>query len=417
MTLEFTRLTQLTSDPKYFDAVQRISDIFHAEQNHTKLPGLWPLTVNPALEDFHSDNTFTIGGMADSVFEYLPKEYLLLQGRDPAYADMHNAAVSAAKKYLAFEPLLPPPTADTPPAHLITSLRPLVLGTNRVRGSHKRPDLDARGEHLTCFASGMIALAARALSNTRSNAQTKEDMDVAFRLAQGCVWSYSATPTGIGPEIFALLPCRQGRDAVTSGAEPDWTGMRGDCTWDRERWLKGVKGLPPADEDGSRERYIEARHWGAGFTEVPDTRYMLRPEAIESLFVLWRVTGDERIREAAWEMFERIVEHTRTGIAFAALPDVMWTPKARKATSEVEDDEGDEMTPTRTSDGNEGEAVGRKTAPKETIPKFDGMESFWTAETLKYFYLIFAETDVVSLDEYVFNTEAHPLRWRKGYRT
>ena len=68
------------------------------------------------------------------------------------------------------------------------------------------------------------------------------------------------------------------------------------------------------------------------------------------------------------------------------------------------------MIPTRTSDGNEGEAVGRKTAPKDTIPKFDGMESFWTAETLKYFYLIFAETDVVSLDEYVFNTEAHPLR-------
>lgn len=29
------------------------------------------------------------------------------------------------------------------------------------------------------------------------------------------------------------------------------------------------------------------------------------------------------------------------------------------------------------------------------------MESFWTAETLKYYYLIFAEPDLVSLDEYV----------------
>jgi len=28
---------------------------------------------------------------------------------------------------------------------------------------------------------------------------------------------------------------------------------------------------------------------------------------------------------------------------------------------------------------------------------------------LKYFYLIFAEPDVVSLDDYVLNTEAHPL--------
>lgn len=32
------------------------------------------------------------------------------------------------------------------------------------------------------------------------------------------------------------------------------------------------------------------------------------------------------------------------------------------------------------------------------------------AETLKYFYLIFSPPDLISLDEYVFNTEAHPLK-------
>lgn len=37
------------------------------------------------------------------------------------------------------------------------------------------------------------------------------------------------------------------------------------------------------------------------------------------------------------------------------------------------------------------------------------MQSFWLAETLKYFYLIFSESDLVSLDDYVFNTEAHPF--------
>ena len=40
----------------------------------------------------------------------------------------------------------------------------------------------------------------------------------------------------------------------------------------------------------------------------------------------------------------------------------------------------------------------------------DEMESFWIAETLKYFYLLFAEEDVISLDEWVLNTEAHPFR-------
>lgn len=38
------------------------------------------------------------------------------------------------------------------------------------------------------------------------------------------------------------------------------------------------------------------------------------------------------------------------------------------------------------------------------------MESFWTAETLKYIWLLFESEDVVSLDDWVLNTEAHPFR-------
>lgn len=40
----------------------------------------------------------------------------------------------------------------------------------------------------------------------------------------------------------------------------------------------------------------------------------------------------------------------------------------------------------------------------------DEMESFWLAETLKYFYLLFADENVVSLDDWVLNTEAHPFK-------
>ena len=32
------------------------------------------------------------------------------------------------------------------------------------------------------------------------------------------------------------------------------------------------------------------------------------------------------------------------------------------------------------------------------------------AETLKYLYLLFSDDGVLPLDEWVFNTEAHPLR-------
>lgn len=43
-------------------------------------------------------------------------------------------------------------------------------------------------------------------------------------------------------------------------------------------------------------------------------------------------------------------------------------------------------------------------------PTDNTMQSFWLAETLKYLWLLFAPNDTISLDEWVLNTEAHPLR-------
>lgn len=98
-----------------------------------------------------------------------------------------------------------------------------------------------------------------------------------------------------------------------------------------------------------------------------------RPEAIESVFIHHRITGDPLLADAAWRMFESINNATRTPIAHSAIADVTLP-------------------------------VGHASQ------KLDQCESFWLAETLKYFYLIFSEPGLVSLDEFVFNTEAHPLR-------
>jgi mannosyl-oligosaccharide alpha-1,2-mannosidase len=73
LTLEFTRLSQITGDIRYYDAVQRIMDIFEVQQDKTKLPGMWPVVVNAKDADFTAYGGFTIGGMADSLYEYLPK--------------------------------------------------------------------------------------------------------------------------------------------------------------------------------------------------------------------------------------------------------------------------------------------------------------------------------------------------------
>lgn len=47
--------------------------------------------------------------------------------------------------------------------------------------------------------------------------------------------------------------------------------------------------------------------------------------------------------------------------------------------------------------------------PRKPEPR-DKMESFFLGETLKYLYLLFSDdTEYLSLDSFVFNTEAHPL--------
>lgn len=47
----------------------------------------------------------------------------------------------------------------------------------------------------------------------------------------------------------------------------------------------------------------------------------------------------------------------------------------------------------------------------------DVQQSFFLAETLKYLYLIFSPDDVVPLQRWVFNTEAHPLPVRGTHST
>ena len=87
---------------------------------------------------------------------------------------------------------------------------------------------------------------------------------------------------------------------------------------------------------------------------------------------MYRKTGDEMYREWAWEMFCAMRTQYRTESGWTGLKDVRANPPER-----------DDVT-----------------------------QSFFFAETLKYFYLIFADGDAVHLDEWVFNTEAHPLRVR-----
>ncbi|KAI9358912.1 glycoside hydrolase [Zopfochytrium polystomum] len=98
--------------------------------------------------------------------------------------------------------------------------------------------------------------------------------------------------------------------------------------------------------------------------------YILRPETVEGFFYMWRLTHDPKWREKGWEMAQNMNKHCRDDAGFHDIRNVL-----------------------------DGSTV-------------DRMESFFLSETLKYLYLLFADDDTISLDKYVFNTEAHPYSIR-----
>jgi mannosyl-oligosaccharide alpha-1,2-mannosidase len=102
---------------------------------------------------------------------------------------------------------------------------------------------------------------------------------------------------------------------------------------------------------------------------VKDRANRLRPEAVESLMILHRVTGKDQYREWGWEMFQAFEDHCKIENGYSGLIDVT-----------------------------------------HEVPDLDNKQQTWfLAETLKYFYLLFSPEDVISLDQWVFNTEAHPM--------
>ena len=522
LSVEFTRLAQLTREHKYYDAISRITDALEKWQMKTTLPGLWPLRLDasgckkpesittsaaenqsdpeilsagsealdgdkaksslektsvpdhghnlggnpsdriskrqqfssaPPQEDTtpkitnedeklkamipspwdeedldgvdcepqglstepHWDiQTYGIGSMADSTYEYFPKEYALLGGLNPQYRTMYLDAMEVVRDELLFRPM-------TKQNHDILFLAKQNVSP-RSKNPAKRKEVIYEGTHLGCYAGGMFALGSQLFD-------IPSDMIIAERLTNGCVWAYGSMPAGIMPEEFELLPC----DSLNS------------CKWDEEKWHAALDPRPeerveaveqynlnqqklymealiaaetPREEEHivsrpvldhslsrrgisssfemddtptrtlvsdqgdtgmsnskpkpfvpmvpmSHEKYVEAKvqeqRLPPGYTKITARDYRLRPEAIESVFIMYRVTGDSTWRDKGWTMFQAVDKLTRTEIAHAGIKDV---------TSQLQEQQ-------------------------------DTMESFWLAETLKYYYLLFSEPDLISLDDYV----------------
>ncbi|XP_059611049.1 endoplasmic reticulum mannosyl-oligosaccharide 1,2-alpha-mannosidase [Phlebotomus argentipes] len=107
------------------------------------------------------------------------------------------------------------------------------------------------------------------------------------------------------------------------------------------------------------------------YVKSNDAHNLLRPEFIESLYYFYVITGNKTYQDMGWTIFNAFEKHTKVKNGY-------------------------------TSIGNVKNVL-------NTRPR-DMMESFFLGETLKYFYLLFSDDrNEIDIDEYVFNSEAHPL--------
>ncbi|KAJ7099054.1 glycoside hydrolase [Mycena crocata] len=327
LQLEFRYLAQLTGKEKFWHKAEKVMQLV----NKARLPnGLAPITMNMGDATF-ARSTIRMGSNGDSYYEYLLKQYLQTNGTEPVYLQMYNDAMDGVHAHLV----------KTTPAQKLTYIAELLpRGWEDWMTSW---DPQPKQEHLACFLAGSLMLGA-------TTAGLRRDY---YPHASVPPRMYEMTPTGKRDWLtgVAYLEGCMATHKTKTGLSPE-----------------GVTFRTEADPPGERDWYIN----GAGQPGSPpyDARYMLRPEISESVFLAWRLTGDQRYRDWAWDIFSAIEKHCRLpGGGYATVMDVDTLP----------------------------------------VQHADKQETFFLSETLKYLFLTFADASVLSLDEVVFNTEAHPF--------
>uniref|UniRef100_A0A5B7A9F7 alpha-1,2-Mannosidase n=1 Tax=Davidia involucrata TaxID=16924 RepID=A0A5B7A9F7_DAVIN len=319
LQLEFNYLSSLTGDPKYSSESMKVLEHL---KTLPKVEGLVPIYISPHSGEFSGEN-IRLGSRGDSYYEYLIKVWL--QHRESNWTYLHDMYEEAMKgvRHLLVRKSVP---------NGLVFVGELPYGP---KGAFS-PKMD----HLVCFLPGTLALGAtkgitkeKAMKDNLLTFEDLENLKLAEELAKTCFEMYSVTSTGLAPEIAYF----------------------------------NVEGHPEGGLDGGNK---SSKYVTDIIIKHADRHNLLRPETVESLFILYRITEDPKYREWGWEIFEAFEKYTKVDSGgYSSLDDVTMLPPQKR----------------------------------------DKMETFFLGETLKYLYLLFGDRTVIPLDEFVFNTEAHPF--------
>ncbi|KAI0002334.1 glycoside hydrolase family 47 protein [Xylariaceae sp. FL0662B] len=269
LVLEWTRLSDITGDDKYSKLSQTGQEYLINVRNPEigePYPGLLGTDVN-ITNGLFVDSSGGWNGGTDSYYEYLIKMYLYDPEQFSAYRDQWVKAADSSIKFLASHP----------------STRPDLTFLAAYDGAGLA-NLTFVSTHLACFDGGSFILGGLTLDDL-------DYVNFGLALVEACHATYTATVTGIGPEIFNWQDSRLATNA-TNNSPP-----------------------PPGD---AADFYRKAGFW------IPEGggSYVLRPEVVESFYYAYRATGLTKYQDWAWEAFVNINRTCSAGVGFSAVDDV-----------------------------------------------------------------------------------------------
>jgi len=144
-----------------------------------------------------------------------------------------------------------------------------------------------------------------------------------------------------------------------------------------KRWMEIAEGITNTCHESYVRSDTKLGPEAFRFTDAVEARalkhneryYILRPETFESYFLMWRLTKDQKYRDWGWEAVQALENSCKV----------------------------------------EGGYTGIKNVYQVGGTQDDVQQSFFLAESLKYLYLLFSDDQLIDLNKWVFNTEAHPL--------
>jgi hypothetical protein len=286
LQLELKYLSKLTGEAFYWEKAENV--IKTIDDNGME-DGLLPIYIYAETGTFRGNN-IRLGSRGDSYYEYLIKQYLQTSKEEPIYEELWNEALAGVRKHLI--------TYSKPSKFTILGERPNGLGGN----------LSPKMDHLVCFMPGTIALSAtggipeaEARKLPTWNKKKDEDMQLARELTHTCWGMYKAMATGLAPEIAYF--------------HTDQPPLPESAPHTVPKLVQGEEGEDP--------------EWKQDFDiRGNDVHNLQRPETVETLFYMWRITGDVMYREWGWEMFKSFMNYTAVadGGGFTSLSNAAVIP-------------------------------------------------------------------------------------------